>query len=170
MSPIDLPSAIAERSTASLLADAYGETVRGGVAAGLRRLAALVQEGQMGLFQGINVVSISVPDLDRARAFYGEVLGLGAPLFDLPDAGWIEFATGSAAGNLAVTTAGPGWAPSAGTTIVLNTPDCAATCAELRARGVRCDDPVVFPGYVTYCSFYDPFGNRLQMCSPPPGE
>jgi hypothetical protein len=39
-----------------------------------------------------------------------------------------------------------------------------------RARGVRCDDPVVFPGYVTYCSFYDPFGNRLQMCSPPPAE
>jgi predicted enzyme related to lactoylglutathione lyase len=111
-----------------------------------------------------------VPDLDRAREFYGTVLGLGAPVFDLPEAGWIEFATGSAAGNLAVTTAGAGWSPSTGTTIVLNTPDCAATCAELRARGVRCDDPVVFPGYVTYCSFYDPFGNRLQMCSPPPAE
>ena len=37
-------------------------------------------------------------------------------------------------------------------------------------RGVRCDDPVVFPGYVTFCSFYDPFGNRLQMCSPAPAE
>lgn len=124
----------------------------------------------MKLFQGINVVSISVPDLDRAREFYSSVLGLGAPVYDLPDAGWIEFTTGSAAGNLALTTAEAGWAPSTGTTVVLNTSDCAATCAELRARGVRCDDPVVVPGYVTYCSFYDPFGNRLQMCSAPPAK
>ncbi len=122
----------------------------------------------MQLFQGINVVSITVTDLDLAREFYGTVLSLGTPLFDLPAAGWIEFATGSSAGNLAVTTAVPAWAPALGTTIVLNTADCVATCAELRARGVRCDDPVVFPGYVTYCSFYDPFGNRLQMCSPAP--
>jgi predicted enzyme related to lactoylglutathione lyase len=122
----------------------------------------------MGLFKGINVVSIAVPDLDAARAFYGEVLGLGAPLYDLPEAGWIEFQTGAPAGNLAVTTAELGWQPSTGTTVVLNTDDCHAACAALRARGVRCDDPVVFPGYVTYCSFYDPFGNRLQICSAAP--
>ncbi len=40
----------------------------------------------MTLFRGINVVSISVTDLDRARAFYGETLGLGTPLYDLPEA------------------------------------------------------------------------------------
>jgi len=28
---------------------------------------------------------------------------------------------------------------------------------------VRCDEVVEVPGVVTYCSFYDPFGNRLQM-------
>lgn len=122
----------------------------------------------MSHFQGINVVSISVPDLDRGRAFYRDVLDLGAPIYDLPEAGWIEFATGSEAGNLALILAAADWVPGTGTTIVLNTADCHATCAALRARGVRCDDPVVFPGYVTYCSFYDPFGNRLQMCSPAP--
>ena len=122
----------------------------------------------MQLFQGINVVSISVTDLDLAREFYGTVLGLGTPAFDLPDAGWIEFTTGTPSGNIAVTTAAPDWTPHTGTTIVLNTDDCAATCATLRTRGVRCDDPIVFPGYVTYCSFYDPFGNRLQICSAPP--
>jgi predicted enzyme related to lactoylglutathione lyase len=131
-------------------------------------LIVTTEERTMSLFQGINVVSICVTDLDRAREFYGTVLALGDPLFDLPESGWIEFATGAPAGNLAVTPAPDGWAPAAGTTIVLNTPDCAATCAELRRRGVRCEDPVVFPGYVTYCSFYDPFGNRLQMCSPAP--
>ena len=54
----------------------------------------------MSLFQGINVVSIPVPDLDKARAFYRDVLGLGEPVYDLPEMGWIEFKTGSAAGNL----------------------------------------------------------------------
>lgn len=124
----------------------------------------------MELFKGINVVSISVPDLERGRTFYGEILGLGVPVYDLPDDDWIEFQTGAPFGNLALTTAAADWQPSTGTTIVLNTDDCAATCAALRARGVRCDDPVVFPGYVTFCSFYDPFGNRLQMCSPAPAE
>jgi predicted enzyme related to lactoylglutathione lyase len=123
----------------------------------------------MSLFRGINVVSIPVADLDRGREFYRDVLGLGTPVYDLPEAGWIEFATGGA-GNLAITTAPQGWAPVEGITVVLDTADCDAACAALRARGVRCDDPVVFPGFVTYCTFHDPFGNRLQMCGPPRAE
>jgi predicted enzyme related to lactoylglutathione lyase len=124
----------------------------------------------MELFKGINVVSISVTDLDRAREFYRDTLGLGTPLYDLPEAGWIEFSTGSDAGNLSVTLARPGWQPSTGTTIVLNVADCHAAAAELRRRSVTCDDPVVFPGFVTFASFYDPFGNRLQMCSSAPAQ
>jgi catechol 2,3-dioxygenase-like lactoylglutathione lyase family enzyme len=124
----------------------------------------------MRIFNGINVVSIAVPDLERAREFYRDVLGFGEPLYDLPEAGWIEFGSGAASGNVAVTAAEPGWTPGTGTTLVLDVADCHAACNELRARGVRCDDPVVFPGYVTFCSFYDPFGNRLQMCGPAPAE
>jgi len=120
------------------------------------------------LFKGINVVSIEVPDLAAARAFYGETLGLGAPVYDLPEAGWIEFPTGGPGGNLALARAGEDWRPSTATTIVLDVADCDAACASLRARGVRCDDPRVCPGYVTFCDFYDPFGNRLQMCGPAP--
>ena len=119
-------------------------------------------------FHGINVVSIAVPDLERAREFYADVLGLGPPLYDLPEAGWIEFRTGGQGGNLALTLAPEGWQPSTGTTLVLDTSDCVAACTELRARGVQCDEPQVFPGFVTWCSFYDPFGNRLQMCSAAP--
>jgi predicted enzyme related to lactoylglutathione lyase len=124
----------------------------------------------MKLFNGINVVSISVPDLDAGRTFYRDVLGLGAPVYDLPRVGWIEFESGSTAGNIALTLAEPGWRPAISTTIVLNVEDCHKAQAELRQRGVRCDDPVDYPGYVTYCSFYDLFGNRLQMCSPAPPE
>jgi predicted enzyme related to lactoylglutathione lyase len=120
------------------------------------------------LFQGINVISIETPDLAAARTFYADTLGLGEPLYDLPEAGWIEFSTGGAGGNLALVPGKPDWRPSHHTTVVFNVEDCHEACAALRAQGVACDDPVIFPGYVTYCSFYDPFGNRLQMCSPAP--
>jgi predicted enzyme related to lactoylglutathione lyase len=122
----------------------------------------------MKIFEGINVVSLSVTDLDDARRFYRDVLSLGEPLYDLPDAGWIEFRSGSTSGNIAVTKAERDWQPSKGTTVVLNVKDCREACRELRSRGVRCDDPIVFPGYVVFCNVYDPFGNRLQMCSPAP--
>ncbi|MGE6785378.1 VOC family protein [Ensifer adhaerens] len=112
------------------------------------------------------MVSISVTDLDRARDFYGETLAWGSPLYDLRDAGWIEFSVGAASGNIAVTLAARGWTPSTGTTIVLSVEDCHAAVEELRRRGVRCDDAQEFPGFVTFADFYDPFGNRLQMCSP----
>ncbi len=61
-------------------------------------LAATERGGQEPpLFRGINVVSVPVPDLDRARLFYGETLGLGTPLYDLPKVGWVEFGSGGAA-------------------------------------------------------------------------
>lgn len=120
------------------------------------------------MFRGINVVSIPVPDLDEARRFYRDTLGLGEPIYDLPDAGWVEFGSGGPSGNIAVTRAEEGWRPSVGTTLVLDVEDCEASWEELSRRGVKCEDPEVFPGYVTFCSFYDPFGNRLQMCSPAP--
>jgi predicted enzyme related to lactoylglutathione lyase len=120
------------------------------------------------LFKGINVASISVTDLDLARSFYRDTLGLGDPLYDLPEAGWIEFSTGRESGNLSVVPATPDWEPSTDTTVVLDVEDCHAAVVELRARGVRCDDAQEFPGFVTFASFYDPFGNRLQMCSPAP--
>lgn len=119
----------------------------------------------MTLFHGINVVSLSVPDLGAARDFYGNVLGLGAPLYDMPEIGWVEFGSGGGGGNIAVTTNEPAQPLSTRTTIVLNTRDCFESCAELRRRGVRCEEPIVVPGVITYCTFYDPFGNRLQMCS-----
>lgn len=117
------------------------------------------------MLRGINVVSIPVPDLDAARLFYGETLGLGAPLYDLPEAGWVEFAAGAPGGNVSVTT--EGWRGlGGGATIVFNVADCAAAVEWLRGRGVRCADPQTFPGFVTFASFHDPFGNRLQICSP----
>lgn len=124
----------------------------------------------MSLLQGINVVSISVPDLAKGREFYQNVLGFGEPVYNYPEAGWIEFNPGAQSGHIALTNAEDGWQPSSSITIVLNTEDCAAACKALREKGVRCDDPVGIPGMVTYFNFYDPFGNRLQGCSAPPPQ
>ena len=119
------------------------------------------------LFSGINVVSIAVPDLAAAKDFYGNVLELGEPVYDLPEAGWIEFATGGS-GNLAITGTDEDRQAGQGITPVLEVRDCREAYRTLCERGVRCDEPQDFPGFVTFCSFYDPFGNRLQMCSPRP--
>ena len=119
------------------------------------------------MFQGINVVSISVTDMDAGRTFYRDVLEFGEPAYDLPDAGWVEFTTGGA-GNISLVPAPAGWTPSMATTIVLNVADCHEAVAALRAKGATCGEPQIFPGFVTFADVYDPFGNRLQMCSPAP--
>jgi predicted enzyme related to lactoylglutathione lyase len=121
----------------------------------------------MQLLNGINVVSLTVRDMAKAKVFYSDVLGFGAPSYDLPDAGWIEWNTGNDA-HLSVTPAEGAFTPSHHTTIIFNVDDCHTAVADLRKRGVRCDDPVGIPGMVTYASFYDPDGNRLQMASAPP--
>ena len=124
----------------------------------------------MSLLKGINVVSISVTDFNKGRDFYRNVLGLGEPVYDLPDVGWIEFKFGNNSGHISLTTAEEGWKPNNSITIVMDTDDCYAAVKKLRERGVKCDDPVVVPGMVTYFNFYDPFGNRLQGCSAPPAQ
>lgn len=121
----------------------------------------------MSLLKGINVVSISVTDLDKGRDFYRNVLELGEPVLDMPDLGWIEFKFPAQTGHISLTKAEDGWKPGDSITIVMDTTDCYATAKTLRERGVKCDDPIVIPDTVTYVSFYDPFGNRLQACSEP---
>lgn len=121
----------------------------------------------MELFNGINVVSLTVSNLARAKTFYSDILGLGAPVYDMPEIGWIEWRTGNDA-NLAVTLVEGTFVPSHHTTVVFNVDDCHAAVAALRQQSVPCDDPVGVPGVITYASFYDPDGNRLQMCSAPP--
>lgn len=124
----------------------------------------------MSLLGFVNVVSLAVTDLPRARDFYGNTLGLGIPWFDDEALGWVEWGHRGQNGNLAITRAREELRPGGGTTPVLNSENCHALFAELRKRGVRCDEPVVIPGLLTYCTFYDPDGNRLQASDPPPAS
>lgn len=118
--------------------------------------------------ESVSVVSVPVSDLEEARVFYGQTLGLGSPWFDDHELGWIEWGRRGESGNFAVTLAGPDLQPGGGTTPVFNTADCHALVSELRGRGVPCDDAITVEGLLTYCTFHDRDGNRLQAVSSPP--
>ena len=121
----------------------------------------------MKLLGQVNVVSVTVTDLARARAFYGTTLGLGDPWFDSEEMGWIEWGADGRAGNLAVTLPRDGATPGGGTTPVLDTADASALHRALQQRGVRCEPlEVVAGGLLVCCTFHDPDGNRLQAISP----
>jgi predicted enzyme related to lactoylglutathione lyase len=124
----------------------------------------------MSLFNGIAVVSYNVTDWDKAKAFYGQTLELpAAGIAD--DFGWAEYGAENET-HLAISHYEGAAAGShdGGAIAVLSVPDANAAVMELRRRGVKCDDPIPIPGMVTYASFYDPEGNRLQLAGPPPKQ
>ncbi len=101
-----------------------------------------------------------VPDMAKAKEFYGNVLGL-KQTFEM--GGWAEFshATGAAAIGLMLDKAA---APDGGAVIALKVTDLDATKSELARKGVKLEGPVEdFSGMVRLQMFRDPFGNRLQL-------
>ena len=54
-----------------------------------------------------------------------------------------------------------------GATATLGVDNAQTVTAALRAMGVECDDVFELPGVVTYGTFYDPEGNRIQFASTP---
>ena len=101
-----------------------------------------------------------VPDLAKAKDFYGNVLGL-KKTFEM--GGWAEFshADGAAAIGL-MQDAAP--ATDGGAVIALKVTDLERTRGELTRRGVKLEGAVEeFSGMVRLQMFRDPFGNRLQL-------
>jgi len=124
----------------------------------------------IGLFNKLEVVSYNVTDWGQAKKFYGETLGLPVAAYLGDEVGWMEFGEKDGT-HLAISLwTGPGPVPprEGGATVVFAVDDAHAAVVELRKRGVKCDNPVAIPGMVTYATFYDPEGNRLQVAGPPP--
>jgi predicted enzyme related to lactoylglutathione lyase len=123
-----------------------------------------------GLFKELQVVSYNVTDWQRAKKFYGETLGLPVAAFMGDEVGWMEFGEKEGT-HLAINLwRGPDPVPprNGGATVVFSVSDAYKAVAELRKRGVKCDDVEAIPNMVTFASFYDPEGNRLQVAGPPP--
>jgi catechol 2,3-dioxygenase-like lactoylglutathione lyase family enzyme len=106
----------------------------------------------------VDFVSVPTRDLDRARRFYGDVLGfppsaLNADEFETPNltlALWQPEAEGV---PFTPNTAG----------IALRVPDVAAATERLRARGVEFLGETIDTGVCLMGFFYDPDGNVLIL-------
>lgn len=120
----------------------------------------------MSLFKNINVAYVYVKNWEETKKFYGEILGWPIAFGD-DSIGWFEYGAENAA-HFAISRwddADTDPSHDLGTTIVFTVDDATSATKALREKGVRCDDPTTIPGIVTYGTFYDPEGNRLQMAS-----
>ncbi len=122
----------------------------------------------MSVLKHVYAIQYFVKDWQRAKGFYGETLGLPS-LRAADEVGWAEFGDREQT-HIALSL----WQdaskpmPVNGAVAIFSVDDTHAAVSELRARGVKCDDPVGVPGMVTYADFYDPEGNRLELAGPPP--
>jgi predicted enzyme related to lactoylglutathione lyase len=119
----------------------------------------------MSLFKNVNVVSLDVTDWERAKKFYREVLDWPVAFSD-EQAGWEEYGLENQA-HVSITRSDHAPAAHGGTTLVMTVDNAKEATAALRAKGVRCDEVITIPGMVSYGTFYDPDGNRLQFASTP---
>lgn len=107
-------------------------------------------------------VSVPVTDLERAKRFYGEVLGLP----EIPGQGsWPEYQLGENVSlylldptNIGQEFKGPHSAP-----IALRVPDVAAAKAALEAKGVEFTGDVFDTSVCHMAICHDPDGNQLML-------
>lgn len=112
--------------------------------------------------RAIDFVITHVSDIDRAKAFYRDTLGIEDAATYEGD-GWIEFDTKPVA--LALGVPPPGWVQSAGATaIALAVDDVDAAVQELKAKGVELltDEPIDTPVCKMAC-LKDPDGNLVLL-------
>jgi len=101
-----------------------------------------------------------VADLDRAKKFYGEVLGLKQTI-EIP--GWCEFSHAEGAASIGLNQMREG-DNERGATVVLRVDDLARAQDDLKQKGVAFEGVVEeIPGMVRIATFRDPDGNRLQL-------
>jgi len=108
----------------------------------------------------ITVSWYQVSDLEAAKGFYGEVLGL-KKTFEM--AGWAEFSHTEGGPSIGLAQAS-GENRETGATVVLRVPDLDRAIREIRSKGVRFEGEIEeYPGVVRIGTFRDPSGNRLQL-------
>ena len=108
----------------------------------------------------VDFVSVLTQDIQRAKKFYGETLGLPVETEGEND---LEFRLGQVTLDVFnPASVGQEFAPSpAG--IAMRVPDVAAARADLEAKGVQFDGDIVDTGVCHFAFFKDPDGNALML-------
>jgi predicted enzyme related to lactoylglutathione lyase len=108
----------------------------------------------------VNVSWYQVKDLEAAKKFYGEVLGLKKTL-DLGS--WCEFSHADGGASIGLNAMRED--DERGATVVLRVDDLNRAQKDLTSKGVKFEGEVhEVPGVVRIATFRDPEGNRLQLC------
>jgi catechol 2,3-dioxygenase-like lactoylglutathione lyase family enzyme len=108
-------------------------------------------------------VSVPVTDMERARRFYGETLGL--PTVGDGDGAWPEYQLGENVSLYLIDPANVGQQFTAphSAHIALRVPDVAAARAALEEQGVDFDGDTLDTGVCHMALFGDPDGNDLML-------
>jgi predicted enzyme related to lactoylglutathione lyase len=117
----------------------------------------------------VDFIGVPVQDVARARAFYGETLGL--PESTAPDDTWPEFETGNVTlGIFQPDRVGRPFAASSAP-IALRVGDVAEARRRLQDAGVTFEGEILDSGVCHMAFFQDPDGNALMLhrrYAPPP--
>ena len=112
------------------------------------------------MIERTDFVSVPVQDMERAKRFYSETLGIDSPNLD---AGFPEFETGNVSLYLVDPTAIGGEFAPHNSHIALRVPDVARTRAELEAKGVEFQGEIRDTGVCHMAFFHDSEGNALML-------
>jgi catechol 2,3-dioxygenase-like lactoylglutathione lyase family enzyme len=110
----------------------------------------------------VDYVRVPVTDMDKAKHFYGDLLGLERNPSS-PDDDWVEYEAGNV--TLAVMTPHTHdyeFAPLPPGTLAFRVPDVAAAKAKLEAAGVEVDE-LWDSGVCRGAGISDPDGNRILL-------
>jgi catechol 2,3-dioxygenase-like lactoylglutathione lyase family enzyme len=110
---------------------------------------------------GLDFVTIPTQDVERAKTFYGETLGLRAD-DKVASEFWVD---GTCLAIWDPTQAGGQFAPQKNGHLALRVDDVEATRRELEAKGVVFNGPTIDTGVCRMALFTDPDDNDLMLHS-----
>jgi predicted enzyme related to lactoylglutathione lyase len=118
----------------------------------------------------LELVTVPVSDVDRAKSFYVEQVGFNADTDQSPssDIRFVQLTPPGSACSIAIGRGLVDSAPGSAAGLQLVVPSAEQAHAELSARGVEVSDVQEFP-WGRFVFFADPDGNRWAVQELPPG-
>ncbi len=118
----------------------------------------------MAVLEEIGAVHYNVTKWNEAKKFWTETIGLPV-VWASDEMGWAEFGPEDGC-HIAIQRAdasNPAASGHRGVVGIFYVDDAKQVVANLRARGVKCDDVQAIPGVVAHSQFYDPEGNAIGI-------
>jgi predicted enzyme related to lactoylglutathione lyase len=109
----------------------------------------------------------NVKDFNRAKEFYGDILGLEKTWDGGEEVGWMEFALPITGAKLGLNFQKEGEIRRGSGTLTLVVDNLDVTQKYFKDKGIKSDDIVDIPDMVSYFNIEDSEGNPIQVVSDP---